>query len=385
MATSKPLYGNLIAAIATVAACDMSLGLTLQLIPLLQHAHGTPAWLIGLVTSMGPLGILLTGPMLPHLVKTRGAKTVAYGAIACIVLGLLGFAATSWLPIWFAMRFIMGAATAALFTVSETWIISFTNDQNRGRIMGFYISILAMSFALGPLIIPFTGIEGWKPWLIGIACIAAGSLPLAFVTTTSHLGERSHSFFGVFRRAPLLFAAICTATLFDSVFISFFTIFATTKGVALPVASTMLGFAIIGSAMLFYLIGWLGDHWSRGKVVMLNAAVTVVSCLLLVHFIDTKFAWPLVLILFATAAGVYVVCLASMGDIFKGADLIAGSAAVAAMWGVGGLIGPPLVGAAIDIFGTNAMPYTLATLYAALLMMVTLNGGKLANPVKETA
>jgi MFS family permease len=383
MSTAKPLYGNLIAAIATVAACDMALGLTLQLIPLIQHARGTPAWLIGLATAMGPLGILLTGPLLPYFVERIGAKAVAYAAIGCIVGGLFGFALTTWLPVWFALRFIMGAAIAALFTVSETWIIGFTNDQNRGRIMGLYVSVLSMSFAMGPLVLPFTGIEGWKPWLIGMICIAAGSLPLTFVSVTSHIGERSHSFFGVFRRAPLLFAAICTATFFDSVFISFFTIFAIAKNVPLATASTMLGFAIIGSALLFYPMGWLGDHWSRGKVVIVNSAITVACGLLLPLLITTWLAWPLVLLLFATAAGVYVVSLAAMGDIFKGADLIAGSAAVAAMWGVGGLVGPPLAGAAIDAFGMNAMPYALALLYAALFIAVLMNGGKLMQQLKE--
>jgi MFS family permease len=381
MTQARPLYGNLIAAIATVGACDMALSLTLQLIPLVLHEKGIPAWIIGLAAAMGPLGILLVGPILPNLVSKVGAKPVAYAAIFCIVASLFGFAVSSWLPIWFLLRFVMGAATATLFTVSETWIISFTNDQNRGRIMGLYISILSMSFALGPLIIPFTGIQGWKPWAIGMICIAAGSLPLTLVNVTTHIGERSHSFFGVFRRAPLLFAAICAATFFDSVFISFFTIFAIAKGVPLSTASSMLGFAIIGSALLFYPMGWLGDHWSRGKVVISNSAIAVASSILLASFITTWLAWPLVLIVFAAAAGVYVVSLAAMGDVFKGADLIAGSAAVAAMWGVGGLVGPPLAGLAIDVFGINAMPYTLATLYAALLIAMIINGAKLAKSV----
>ena len=385
MSTAKPHFGNLIAAIATVGACDAALGLTLQLIPLIQHERGTPAWLIGLAAAMGPLGTLLAGPMLPLLIKKTGAKRVAYAAIACILASLFGFALTTWLPIWFPLRFMMGVATGALFTVSETWIIGFTNDQNRGRIMGLYISVLTMSFAMGPLILPFTGIAGWSPWIIGMVCIAAGSLPLTLVNVTNHIGERSHSFFGVFRRAPLLFAAICAATFFDSVFISFFTIFATAKGVALATASTMLGFGIIGSALLFYPMGWLGDHWSREKMAMCNSAVTVLSSLLLATIITTWLAWPMVLILFASAAGVYVVSLAAMGDIFKGADLVAGSAAVAAMWGVGGLLGPPLAGAAIDAFGIDAMPYTLAIIYTALLLALFFNGGKLALPLMEAA
>lgn len=383
MRTAKPHYGNLIAAIATVSACDMASGLTLQLMPLIQHSLGTPAWLIGLAAAMGPLGILITGPMLPGLINRVGAKPVAYGAIGCILFSLLGFGFTTWLPLWFPLRFIMGAATGTLFTVSEAWIIGTTNDQNRGRIMGLYVSILSSSFAVGPLIIPFTGIDGWKPWIISMACIAAGTLPLTMVNVTSHVGERSHNYFSVFKRAPLLFAAIGAATFFDSVFISFFTIFATAKGLPLATASTMLGSGVIGCALLFYPLGWLGDHWPREKLVFCISMITVLCCVALASFITTWVAWPLVLVLFGTAAGVYVISLAVMGDIFKGADVVAGSAAVATMWGVGGLIGPPLAGIAIDAFGVNALPYTLALLYAALLTALLLNGGKLALPEKE--
>ncbi len=384
MSTAKPHYGNLIAAITTVGACDMALGLTLQLIPLIQHNLGAPAWLIGLASAMGPLGILVTGPILPGFINKVGEKTVAYGAIGCILFSLVGFGTSTWLPLWFLLRFIMGAATGALFTVSETWIIGSTNDQNRGRIMGLYVAILSSSFALGPLILPFTGIDGWRPWIISMVCIAAGSIPLTLVNVKSHIGERSHGYFSVFRRAPLLFAAIGAATFFDSVFISFFTIFATAKGLPLATASTMLGFGVLGCAILFYPMGWLGDHWSREKVVICNSVITVICCLALASFITTWIAWLLVLVLFGTAAGVYVISLALMGDIFKGADVVSGSAAVATMWGVGGLVGPPLAGLAIDAFGVNALPYTLAALYAALLIALLFNGGKIALPEKDT-
>lgn len=377
MSTAKPHYGNLIAAIATVGACDISFGLTLQLIPLLQHELGTPAWLIGLAAAMGPLGILLAGPMLPAMIKHSGAKPVAYAAIAIILAGLLGFAFTTHLAFWFPLRFALGVAAGALFTVSETWIFGFTNDANRGRIMGLYTTVLSITFAVGPLLLPFTGIHGWLPWVIGMICVALGALPLTLVNVDSHVGERSHGFFSVFKRAPLLFAAIACATFFDNVFISFFTIFATSKGVALPTASTMLGFGVIGCALFFYPMGWLGDHWSRSKVVMCNAAITVTSCFLLLAFINTWVAWPLTILLTSTAFGVYVVSLATTGDVFKGADIVASSSAIAAMWGVGGLAGPPIAGAAIDAFGINAMLYTLAAIYTVLFIGLIANGGKL--------
>lgn len=381
MQSSKPHYGNLIAAIATVGACDISFGLTLQLIPLIQHELGTPAWLIGLAAAMGPLGILLAGPFLPAMIKHAGAKPVAYAAIAIILVGLLGFAFTTHLTFWFPLRFALGVAAGALFTVSETWIFGFTNDTNRGRIMGLYTTVLSITFAVGPLLLPFTGIHGWLPWVIGMVCVSLGALPLTLVNADSHLGERSHGFFSVFKRAPLLFAAIACATFYDNVFISFFTIFATAKGVALPTASTMLGFGVIGCTLFFYPMGWLGDHWSRSKVIMCNAAITITCCFLLVAFINTWAAWPIVILLTSTAFGVYVVSLATTGDVFKGADIVASSSAIAAMWGIGGLAGPPIAGAAIDAFGIDAMPYSLAAIYALLFIGLIASGGKLVQNV----
>ena len=381
MTSTKPPYGNLIAAIVTVCACDIALGLTLQLIPLIQNELGTPAWLIGLAAAMGPLGILLAGPFLPHLINWAGAKPVAHVAIVTIFICLAGFAITHWLPFWFPLRFLIGVATGTVFTVSEVWIIGFTTDANRGRIMGLYTSSLAIAFALGPVVLPITGIHGWLPWGIGMACVMLAALPLYFVNVKSHVGERSHGFFSVFKRAPILFAAIACATFFDSVFISFFTIYATSKGVPLTTASTMLGFGIIGCSLFFFPMGWLGDHWSRSKVVLTNTIITIICCYLLVILVNTWAAWPLVLILSGTAFGVYVMSLAAMGDVFKGADIVAGSSAIAAMWGIGGLAGPPIAGAAMDAFGINAMPYTLMALYVILLVALITNGGKLVRNV----
>jgi fucose permease len=47
------------------------------------------------------------------------------------------------------------------------------------------------------------------------------------------------------------------------------------------------------------------------------------------------------------------------------------------MWGVGGLIGPPIAGVAIDLFGIEAMPITLAAFYVLLLAGLLMSGGRL--------
>jgi MFS family permease len=356
---ARPL-GNLVAAIATVACCDIAMGLTLQLLPL-----------------------LMAGPLLPMVIGGLGSRRVVLVVVGVIITCLALFAATSSLWLWFPLRLLFGIFTGTLFTVSESWVLTFATDENRGRIMSLYVSVLAVTFSVGPLILPFTGMDGWLPWLIGMGCVSLSILPLAFVRVSDDAFkvEEKGGFLRVVRRAPMLLVAMGAATLFDNVLISFFTIFAQRSGLELDVASRVLGLAIIGNTLLFYPMGLLADRWSRLGVIVITAILTVVASLALIPLVATWAVWPLMILLTASAFGVYVVGLAVVGDSFKGSDVVAGSAAVAAMWGVGGLIGPPVAGAAIDAFGTNAMPATLAFFYLVMLSGLAITGGRL---VRET-
>jgi MFS family permease len=374
--------GTLIAALATVGVCDIAFGLTLQLQPLLMDARGLPAWIIGLNTAAGAFGILLAGPFLPRVIAHFGGKPVAFGAILTVMASLVAMAVLPPPYWWFLFRFLQGAAIGSLFTVSETWVLTIATNENRGRIMGVYTSVLSVTFAIGPLILPFTGMDGYLPWMICIACVTAGLIPLFFVNIReiSDDGD-SGRFLDVFRRAPLIFGCIAAATIFDSVIISFFSIFAVRNGVPLASASSMLAAGIVAGVVFFYPLGLWADRWSKNGVVLLCTFATTVACALLPAFIDSPLIWPLVVLIFTAAFGVYVVALAIIGDVFKGRDMVAASAAVAAMWGMGGIIGPPIAGRVIDTFGINAFPFVLVGFYAVLAIVLLGNGGRVVRPL----
>lgn len=372
-------YGNLVAAIATIASCDIAMGLTFQLLPLLMEQRGVPAWVMGLNAAMSPLGILLAGPFLPAVVARFGSKTVVNTVIAAIMAALLSFRLFDNLAAWFAIRFFFGIAVGTLFTVSEAWILSFAETGNRGRIMAIYTSVLSITFAVGPAILPFTGIHGWMPWIIGIVCVGASALPLSFVAVseTAFRDDRGGSFLRFIRRAPLLLFAVSTATIFDGILLSFFGVFGLRSGLDLQTVSWVLAAGIVGNVVMQYPMGLLADRWSRTGVIAVTAAVTVVLCVAMIWAVHSWLIWPVVIVAGSTAFAVYTISLTILGDSFDGPDLIAGAAAFAAMWGVGGLVGPPIAGAAIDAFGANAMPVTLALSYVVLLIGLALSRGRL--------
>lgn len=372
---------TLVTALVTVGICDVAFGLTLQLQPLIMEEQGVAAWLIGLNATMGAIGILLIGPFLPAIVARAGSKIVAATAIVVIVATLLAMALLPPLYWWMPLRFLMGMAIGTLFAVSETWIISIATDENRGRLMGIYTSMLSVTFATGPMILPFTGTSGLLPWIICAICVSLGLIPLTVLKVHEVAREGGKgSVLGVVSRAPMLFACIGAATIFDSILMSFFTIYAVRNGVELSKASWLLGIGIISGVALFYPIGLAADRWSKSGTVAVTAILTIAAALLMKPLLPTVWAWPLMIIFITSAFGVYVVALAVIGDVFTGKDVVAASAAVAAMWGVGGIIGPPIAGRLIDSYSMIVFPYILAIIYIALLASLVANRMQIVRP-----
>ena len=139
----------------------------------------------------------------------------------------------------------------------------------------------------------------------------------------------------------------------------------------------MLGFGIVGCAALYFPFGYVSDHMSRPKLVLISVMLTILFSILMIPAINHWSIWPVTLALRLFAIGVYIVCFTLIGDTFKGHSMLSAGAAVSMLWGFGGLVGPPIAGAAIDQFGVDAMPITLAAIYAIMLLALGANKWKL--------
>jgi MFS family permease len=370
--------GNLVAAITTIAVCDIAFGLTFPLLSLLLERRGVPAWIIGVNAAMSPLGIIIAGPLIPAAARWLGARRLGYFTIFGMAALLMSFYLFPSLAAWFVLRFAFGMVAGTLYTLSEAWIVHFAEGPKRGRITGIYTSVVSITFAAGPLIIPYVDVEGLMPWLLGTVMVLVAGVPLMFVKLGDDFSsEMHHSVLGFVRRAPLLLFAVLTLTVFDAVMLAFFIIYGLRSGLDLTTASWALGVSIAGNAVLQYPIGILADRWPRTSIMWLGALTTVAMAMLLPVTVRSILIWPVAFILGTAAYAIYTAALAILGDEFKGGELIAGAAAFAATWGFGGIAGPPIVGAAVDAFGIQALPVFMVLLYAALLVMLAASGGRL--------
>jgi MFS family permease len=237
---------------------------------------------------------------------------------------------------------------------------------------------VAITFSAGPLIIPYLDVESITPWLLGSVLVLAAGIPLLFVNTGEEFQpNKEQSVANFVRRAPLLLFAVLTLTMFDAVMLAFFIIYGLRSGLDLETASWALGVSIAGNAVLQYPIGMLADHWRRTSIMWLAGAMALAMALALPFAVNSITLWPVAFMLGTAAYAIYTAALAILGDEFKGAELIAGSAAFAATWGVGGIASPPVVGAAIDAFGIQALPVFLIALYSGFLLLLFASGNRL--------
>lgn len=369
--TSAPDLRNLIAACAAITVFGLSFGMTYPLLSLLLELRGVPSNIIGLNAAMMPLGILVCSPLIPGLSARIGARNLAILAAILSAVFTLLYKTHDSLAFWFVLRFFQGMSIVVLFVLSEAWVVGYAGDQHRGKIVAFYASVLSASFGAGPALIGVIGVEGWTPFVLGSIVLLVGITPLFWLRlqpddaaeTESHT-----SLLAFMPKAPMLIAAVGCFSIFDAATLSLLPVYGVRNGLSVSTASWTLAALILGNMFLQLPIGWLADKYSPRNVLNGCAAITVVMCLLVPYVINTVWMWPVLIIAGAAGYGVYTTALKSLGDRFSGQELISGTAAFGAIWGVGALFGSILGGTALEASTIFGLPILLAAVYAALVM-----------------
>jgi MFS family permease len=364
---------NLVAACAAITVFGFAFGMTYPLLSLILESRGVASDMIGINSAMMPIGILLFSSVIPIAAKRFGARNVAITAAIVTALLILSYKVFDTLAAWFLIRLLQGMTISTLFVLSEAWIVGSAGDQNRGKIVAIYASVLSGSFGAGPLLISFIGIEGWTPFVLGAVVIAVGVIPFIFIREDTHAEpEETHAsgILGFAPRAPMLLAAVGTFAIFDAASLSLFPVYGIQNGLDLSTSANILTALILGNVLLQFPIGWLCDKFPHRYVLAGCALITAISLCFLPGVIDSQWKWPLLILMGTTGYGVYTVSLAALGSRFSGIDLVNGAASFAVVWGLGALFGSVSGGWAMLGFGSHGLPISLALVYLLLALGV---------------
>lgn len=372
-------WRNLIAACSAITVFGFAFGMTYPLLSLLLESRGVSAKMIGINSAMMPIGILLFSSVIPRAARRFGARQIAIvAALLCAVL-ILCYKQFDSLGAWFIIRLFHGMSLSTLFVLSEAWIVGFSDSRNRGKIVAIYGAVLSLSFGAGPALISVIGIQGWLPFIIGAIVILLGIIPLSRVREEPAGDDEKNvaaSVRSFIPKAPVLLLCVLAFAVFDAATLSLLPVYGLQLDLGLATSANILTALIVGNTLLQFPIGWLADKFPHRFLLAGCAAVAGMMLVLLPNVMTTLWMWPVIVFAGAAGYGVYTVSLVSLGARFKGNELISGSAAFALMWGVGALIGSVSGGWSMTLFGPDGLPYHLALVYFAVVLVLIYRAAK---------
>jgi len=361
---------SLVAVIASMVIVNLVYGITLPLLSLILDSQGISKTMIGMsIVAQASAGVVLA-PLMSRMIMRIGAARVMQWAALVAAVALLTLGLFQNVYAWFPIRFVLGASGAMLWAASETVINELADDEWRGRILGIYGSAGSAGFAIGPLILIMLGTEGFMPFAVTAAIVAAASLPLFWLRNESiaESGDRQTNLLRIFKLVPYIFLLIVAYAAAVEAYIAFFPLFGIHIGLGEARSLTLLTMFAVGGIVLQLPLGWLADHMNRHKLLLLCLVMTIAGFLTLPQFIAHAVGGPA----FAFALGgvegmIYTLGMILLGQRFRGAELAAASVLYTGMWGAGTMLGPAIVGAGMDIFGDTSMPYLIAAIYVVYM------------------
>ncbi len=349
-------------------------GLTYPLLALVLHRMDVPEWLIGVNAATMPVGMILSAPLAPVLMRRLGGYVVTAASLLISAACLLTVKGVPDAWLWMPLRLLMGIGLGCILVVNESWINEIASDRYRGRIIGFYSAVLSAGFALGPLLLALVGSRGWLPFVLGAALPLLALVPLVAVRRGLPKlagGDRAVSAFGFLRMAPLLLMLTAAVALADEGAMSFLPLYALAHDYGEQAGTILLIAMIAGSVSMQYPIGWLADRLRRSVVMAGCAGLAAASAAAMPLATPAAPALGAVVFVWGGAYyAIYMLALVRLGESFSGTTLVAGNAAFAAMWGIGGIAGSAVVGGAMSAAGPDGFPLVFVLTFGALAVVL---------------
>ena len=359
---------------AAVAGAGMAFalaqGLSYPLLAILQEQLGYTAFFIGLSAAMTPLGLLVSSPFTPRVVSRFPAQSVVLiccvGAVALyVVMGLW----QHWL-VWLIARFLLGVLLNPVFMMAEVWTLSLAPPGKHGRYVAALSMVMQVGFAGGPAILALMGEQGFAPFAV---CIAAFIACIGIIAVARGLPDVSHgsapeSAIRMILVAPVLLGAVAVTAGFEQGALSLLPIYAGDHGYSEQTGAWLLTCMVGGSIAVTPIAGWMAERIGARRSLVWLSAIAALGAPLMTLLIETPMVWPYIAIWGGCYFGIYTAALVEAGERFAGPSLVALNAAIGIMWGIGGLTGGPATGAAMDLFGPEAMPAMFTLLFGGLAL-----------------
>ncbi len=170
------------------------------ILPAMRDAFGLSPAVLGGLASANYLGYLLGALAAATPLLGRWSGTILRGSLLAVVAATTLMAATSSLPVWLALRFLAGLASAGVFIYGSAVILAWLARRDRLDLTGWFYSGVGVGIAGSGLVVLASqrlapdDAPSWRVEWIGVALLAAALTALCWFwlprepTATSGVG-----------------------------------------------------------------------------------------------------------------------------------------------------------------------------------------------------
>jgi len=369
-------YKKIILIVSMISMAGVTFGITMPLSTLTLKSWGISSTLIGLNSAMPALAAVLTTPFMPKFINYWGQTNVikfclVLVATCCICLPLFPD-----LFSWFILRFLLGAGGTGIWLLSEVWINGFAEDHNRGKIIGAYSALLSLGFIVGVLMFSVIGVESNTAFYLAAGFVLVAAIPVWTMSDlpTNEMAE-DISMWNHMVLSPGLMGSSWMMGFLYAATAYLLPIFALQFDLNYAQSSRTIAWLGSGELAMPLFVGWFADKVDKRKLMIFIALVTIAT-LSIMPFV---FAAPLMRlgILFVLGGAImsfYSLGLTMLGQKFKGSLLASANASFIFFLCLGEIIGPPVIGTAMDLFGTFAFGWSMA-LFTLIYLVIFISAG----------
>ncbi len=351
-----------------------SFGLGAPLASLWLRDAGFSARAIGLNTSVYYLGVALTAPLVPWLMRRANRACVAVG----MLLDALTTAAFPWChgaAAWHLLRLIGGAGTALSLIPMETLVNRDAAPEHRARDFGVYAFCVALgiglgsvvglplyphvprlAFALGGLVTLLAVVFAWKSVPArdrqeqGAADSTDELPPVADQRALTQPGSPLRPHIGA-----LGLGTAWVQGFLEGGTLTFLSIYLLSLNYTEAGVSTLMGGLFAGVIVAQLPLATLADRLGRLRVLLLCHALVLAGLTLVPLTRPAGLLGTWLFVLGACCGALYPLGLALLGERVRPESLAKANAWYLASNCAGSLSGPILLGLAIDAFGLAAL------------------------------
>ena len=369
-------YKKIILIVSMISMAGITFGITMPLSTLTLKSWGISSTMIGLNSAMPALSAVLTTPFMPKFINYWGQKNVIrfcliLVATCCICLPLFPD-----LFSWFILRFLLGAGGTGIWLLSEVWINGFAEDHNRGKIIGAYSALLSLGFIVGVLMFSVIGVESNTAFYLAAVFVLVAAIPVWTMSDLpTHEMADDISMWNHMVLSPGLMGSSWMMGFLYAATAYLLPIFALQFDLNYAQSSRTIAWLGSGELALPLFVGWFADKVDKRKLMIFIALVTIIA-LSIMPFV---FAAPLMrlatlFILGGAIMSFYSLGLTMLGQKFKGSLLASANASFIFFLCLGEIIGPPVIGTAMDLFGTYAFGWSMA-LFTLVYLVIFISAG----------